>query len=83
MRARVPSYSCSFSQRASCTVGAFGVEGSLPSFSRSVHPCVSAESLTPRSDRPSLSIIKVPFLKVQVGSGRFREVPHTGSILRS
>ena len=52
-----------------CTVGAFGVEGSLPSFSSSVHQCVSAESLTPRSDRPSLRVIKVPLLKVQVPQG--------------
>ena len=52
-----------------CTFDAFGVEGSLPSVSRSVHPCVSAESLTPRSDRPSLSVIKVPLLKVEVPQG--------------
>ena len=48
------------------TFGAFGVEGSSPSFSRSVHPCVSAESLTPRSDSPSLSVIKVPLFKVLI-----------------
>ena len=34
-----------------------------------VHQCVSAESLTPRSDRPSLRVIKVPLLKVEVPPG--------------